>query len=407
MVTVVDGVIVKPLPEVLLPVQKVVPRLALNKVRGLLPDAPVVLFHVTTTLETVIASCGLVIVIDISVLLLVVLIGPARMFPQPETGVEVEVGVKVMVGVKVTVGVKVCVRVGVIVGVFVAVLLRRGVKVIGSLTGLVGVEVFVGPLGGDVRVAEGATVKVGAGVLVGGRGVGVLLGVNVGVGVLVSVGVGVQVGGSVGELMRTVLGDQFTRSRDGDRFYYENVFSGPALFDIQNTTLADIIRRNTTGVDVQDEVFRSASVLVYRAPAGAGAIDVTVRVRDVDPADVAEGCAGGELDRRLIEFSLRTLNDGPNDLAMGNPGCPNCTLNPGAACTNPLFVCGTAHGHAHFESFASNCSTSATTAFTSSSDALWLPSCSTGTNHSFEPANASTPASTWHSRPSFGLSLPS
>ena len=167
MVTVVDGVIVKPPPEVLLPAQNVVPRLALNKVKGLLPEAPVVLFQVTWTLETVIASCGLVIVIVIKVLLLAVLIVPARMFPQPGTGVEVEVGVKVMVGVKVTVGVEVCVRVGVIVGVFVTVLLGNGVNVTRSPPGSVGVGVFVGPLGIDVGVSVGAAVKVAAGVLVG------------------------------------------------------------------------------------------------------------------------------------------------------------------------------------------------------------------------------------------------
>jgi peroxidase len=97
-------------------------------------------------------------------------------------------------------------------------------------------------------------------------------------------------GGSVGELIRTVLGDQFTRSRDGDRFYYENIFSGSMLYTIQNTTLADIIFRNT-GVDLQDEVFRSSSVLVYRAPVEAGAIDVTVRVRDglVEVVDNRDG----------------------------------------------------------------------------------------------------------------------
>lgn len=80
--------------------------------------------------------------------------------------------------------------------------------------------------------------------------------------------------------------------------------------------------------------------------------DVAVATGDVLAGDVAEGCAGGRFGRRLVQFSLRTLNLGASDLVMGNPGCPNCTLNPGAPCTNPLFVCGTAHGHAHFTSFA-------------------------------------------------------
>lgn len=82
--------------------------------------------------------------------------------------------------------------------------------------------------------------------------------------------------------------------------------------------------------------------------------DLEVVVRDVSEADVEEGCAGGQFGRRLVSFSLRTLNLGPDDLILGNPGCPNCSLNPGATCTNPLFVCGTSHGHAHFEEFAQN-----------------------------------------------------
>ncbi|HYC01455.1 MAG TPA: lysyl oxidase family protein [Candidatus Limnocylindrales bacterium] len=84
----------------------------------------------------------------------------------------------------------------------------------------------------------------------------------------------------------------------------------------------------------------------------AEVFDLGVIVTDVAQEDVDEGCAGGTQNRRLIDFSLRTRNVGADDLILGNPGCPNCTLNPGAACSNPLFECGTSHGHAHFESFA-------------------------------------------------------
>jgi hypothetical protein len=83
-------------------------------------------------------------------------------------------------------------------------------------------------------------------------------------------------GGSVGELMRTVLVNQFTRSRDGDRFYFEKTLSGSALNRVLDTRLSDIIRRNTTLTNVQEEVFRDPSVLTYRAPAGRSA-DLTVQ----------------------------------------------------------------------------------------------------------------------------------
>ena len=81
--------------------------------------------------------------------------------------------------------------------------------------------------------------------------------------------------------------------------------------------------------------------------------DVSIdRDSTVDPGDVIEGCAGAETGRTLLNFSIRTLSLGPDDLVMGDPGCPDCSTNPGAACTNPLYVCSEAHGHPHFEGFA-------------------------------------------------------
>lgn len=62
-------------------------------------------------------------------------------------------------------------------------------------------------------------------------------------------------GASVGELVHTILVDQFTRLRDGDRFWYERIFSGRELREIDNTTLADVIQRNTDMEALQDNVF--------------------------------------------------------------------------------------------------------------------------------------------------------
>ena len=72
----------------------------------------------------------------------------------------------------------------------------------------------------------------------------------------------------------------------------------------------------------------------------------------VDPGDVVEGCAGAETGRRLLNFATRTRSLGPDDLVMGDPGCPDCSTHPGAACTNPLYICSESHGHPHFEGFA-------------------------------------------------------
>lgn len=62
-------------------------------------------------------------------------------------------------------------------------------------------------------------------------------------------------GGSVGPLVRRIVVDQFSRVRDGDRFWFERTFSGGLLSNLENVTLADIIRRNTTITNVQNNVF--------------------------------------------------------------------------------------------------------------------------------------------------------
>ena len=56
-----------------------------------------------------------------------------------------------------------------------------------------------------------------------------------------------HVGGStLGVTATTIIANQFTALRDGDRFYYENVFDGRQLNQIENDTLGDVIERNTT-----------------------------------------------------------------------------------------------------------------------------------------------------------------
>lgn len=58
-------------------------------------------------------------------------------------------------------------------------------------------------------------------------------------------------GALVGELVATVLADQFARLRDGDRYFYER-----SLPRFQGTRLAEVIRRNTPiGDEIPDDVF--------------------------------------------------------------------------------------------------------------------------------------------------------
>jgi hypothetical protein len=66
-------------------------------------------------------------------------------------------------------------------------------------------------------------------------------------------------GSSMGELFSTVIADQFQRIRDGDANWYQNVFAGRQLSQIENTTLSDVIQRNTAVRGLQENVFFDAS----------------------------------------------------------------------------------------------------------------------------------------------------
>jgi hypothetical protein len=62
---------------------------------------------------------------------------------------------------------------------------------------------------------------------------------------------------SVGPVTAAVINEQFRRLRDGDRLWYENdpAFSPQDIASLQSTRLSDIIRRNTTIENLQNNVF--------------------------------------------------------------------------------------------------------------------------------------------------------
>ena len=62
----------------------------------------------------------------------------------------------------------------------------------------------------------------------------------------------------LGELFHTIIVDQFTRLRDGDRFWYERSLSAEELNEVRNTTFGDIIIRSTDikEGEIQNNVFR-------------------------------------------------------------------------------------------------------------------------------------------------------
>jgi len=66
----------------------------------------------------------------------------------------------------------------------------------------------------------------------------------------------------LGPLFSAALLDQFGRSRDGDRFWYENpgYLTSAELAEIRSTKLSDIIKRNTDSVIVPADVFNRQNV---------------------------------------------------------------------------------------------------------------------------------------------------
>ncbi len=81
-------------------------------------------------------------------------------------------------------------------------------------------------------------------------------------------------GAFVGETLFRVLRDQFTRLRDGDRFWYEEYLPQNLVRQVNRTTLADIIRRNTgIGPELQDDVFAVRAVECAGDVTGDGRVD--------------------------------------------------------------------------------------------------------------------------------------
>lgn len=118
-------------------------------------------------------------------------------------------------------------------------------------------------------------------------------------------------GSALGRTATAIIADQFAAIRDGDRFYFENVFSGRQLDELQRTTLAQVIERNSN-VDFAhgDNVFLAEPVqeFSFSDPADDEMLDQLAKDRVAPPIETG-GIPDGERDARRLERLRRGMQD--------------------------------------------------------------------------------------------------
>jgi hypothetical protein len=124
-------------------------------------------------------------------------------------------------------------------------------------------------------------------------------------------------GASVGPFILAVVGNQFERLRDGDRFFYtqDPLLRSPAvrqIIDLDNLTLSKVIRWNTGVTGLQDNVFFHKSVLVFQA--GDNGANVTLRAAD-GLLRLIDTRSGRELARHSLRDVTQVLLVGSDEAA--------------------------------------------------------------------------------------------
>jgi peroxidase len=74
------------------------------------------------------------------------------------------------------------------------------------------------------------------------------------------------VGGLVGSTLACIIGDQFKRTRDGDRFYFENpgIFTASQLPEIKKASLSRVLCDNGDSIrEVPEDAFVSVNSSIY------------------------------------------------------------------------------------------------------------------------------------------------
>ena len=110
-------------------------------------------------------------------------------------------------------------------------------------------------------------------------------------------------GAVIGPTFGRIIGDQFAALRDGDRYYFENQnFDRQTISEVKNTTLSDLILRNTDTTAMQSDAFvateRHSGTLGGVDPTGAEAADGMAQL--VVGSAGKDTLTGGNLDDTLV-----------------------------------------------------------------------------------------------------------
>jgi hypothetical protein len=130
-------------------------------------------------------------------------------------------------------------------------------------------------------------------------------------------------GSNLGPTFQHIVVDQFTRTRDGDRFWFERDLTGSDLTMVRNTTLRDAIDRNTHTSNLQGDVFHfsvGVTGTIFRDSNGngrqdfreAGVSGLTVQLLDssgnvIDTARTGSDGAYSFLVNDLGSFTVKPL----------------------------------------------------------------------------------------------------
>ncbi len=90
-------------------------------------------------------------------------------------------------------------------------------------------------------------------------------------------------GSQVGSLFHRIIADQFARSRDGDRYWFENgQFTSEELSLIRGTSLASLIQRNSTATGISGNAFTTGAAPSGPSAAGTVATESSSDYRTID-----------------------------------------------------------------------------------------------------------------------------